>query len=289
MILASALISKFWQAITEKWGYIYGAKHEMWTAAKQAAYTARYSDDPKRKQSCLYGEKWIGHWVTDCSGLFAWAFEQLGGKIAHGSNSIWNSYGTSKGKLSKGKRTDGKPLLPGTAVLTGDDNGHGHIGLYVGDGKVIEAMGTSSGVVTSLITNKKWTYWEELKGVKYDEGTEPTPTPEPTPVKRPTLRKGSKGDAVRELQTMLIEKGYNCGSKGADGIFGNDTVAAVKAFQKASGLTTDGIVGQKTWEALDAAKPAPKVLYTVTIPQLSESEADELLTLYPGSTKTKEG
>lgn len=56
------------------------------------------------------------------------------------------------------------------------------------------------------------------------------------------LTKGSKGDLVRKLQRSLhlVE----------DGKFGVLTEKAVKAFQKANGLKADGIVGEKTWEAL---------------------------------------
>lgn len=64
------------------------------------------------------------------------------------------------------------------------------------------------------------------------------------------LTKGSSGSAVTKLQKRLIELGYNCGSCGADGDFGASTLAAVKAFQKANGLTVDGIAGAKTQSAL---------------------------------------
>ena len=57
-----------------------------------------------------------------------------------------------------------------------------------------------------------------------------------------TIRKGSKGDAVKTLQNKL--------NLLADGIFGNLTEEAVKEFQKANGLTADGIVGEKTWAKL---------------------------------------
>ena len=69
-------------------------------------------------------------------------------------------------------------------------------------------------------------------------------------VRLPRLEKGSKGDAVKALQILLIGYGYSCGKYGADGDFGADTLAAVKKFQKAMGLTADGIVGPKTWAAL---------------------------------------
>jgi len=127
------------------------------TAKKDDSYTA-----------AMYGAQWIGHWVTDCSGLFYWAFKELGGYMYHGSNTMWDKYCTSKGKLSKGKRTDGKELKPGTAVfvLKGTSN-RSHVGLYIGNGKVIEASGTKTGVITTEITNTKWCEWGELKGVDY--------------------------------------------------------------------------------------------------------------------------
>jgi len=63
------------------------------------------------------------------------------------------------------------------------------------------------------------------------------------------LKKGSRGAAVSELQTKLKEKGFYSGS--IDGIFGSGTENAVKAFQRASGLTADGIAGPKTIAALN--------------------------------------
>lgn len=61
---------------------------------------------------------------------------------------------------------------------------------------------------------------------------------------------GDRGNAVRSMQGALIAQGYNCGSYGADGICGAATVAAIKACQRANGLTADGICGVKTWGAL---------------------------------------
>ncbi len=66
----------------------------------------------------------------------------------------------------------------------------------------------------------------------------------------PTLRNGSKGVAVRGLQRRLREAGY--GPDEIDGRFGDQTEAAVRAFQEAAGLDVDGIVGPATWAALDA-------------------------------------
>lgn len=63
----------------------------------------------------------------------------------------------------------------------------------------------------------------------------------------PTLRTGSSGQAVAQLQQALIGAGAHIKS---DGSFGPATHAAVVAFQKGAGLAADGVVGPKTWKAL---------------------------------------
>ena len=280
MIRPDALIAKFQYAIDNHFGYIYGETHTMWTEEKQKQYEKDYADDPDRANSCKYGSQWIGHWVTDCSGLFSWAFSQLGRKIYHGSNTIYNKYCTSRGTLKNGLTSGSKPLLPGTAVFTGTVDKKPHIGLYVGSGWVIEAAGAKQGVIRSKVTNKKWTFWGELKGVDYDGG-------DPVPEDRPTLRKGDQGQYVTLLQTMLIDRGYSCGSWGADGDFGSATLQAVKAFQRDNGLDADGIVGAKTWAALDQ-NHAPAPTYTVTISGLTKDQVMELLKQYPTANVTEE-
>ena len=73
----------------------------------------------------------------------------------------------------------------------------------------------------------------------------------PNTPSRPTLKKGSKGEAVKALQIFLNLNGYQCGS--ADGIYGSKTETAVRAFQKAHPEcgTADGIVGVKTWRVIE--------------------------------------
>ena len=60
------------------------------------------------------------------------------------------------------------------------------------------------------------------------------------------VRSGSKGTQAKCVQMMLICRGFSCGSCGADGDFGSNSVAAVRSFQSALGLTVDGIVGKNT-------------------------------------------
>jgi N-acetylmuramoyl-L-alanine amidase-like protein/putative peptidoglycan binding protein len=63
---------------------------------------------------------------------------------------------------------------------------------------------------------------------------------------RPTLRRGARGELVRQIQVML--------AVGADGIFGPATEAALRQFQYDNGLLPDGIVGPQTWGALESKK-----------------------------------
>ena len=59
---------------------------------------------------------------------------------------------------------------------------------------------------------------------------------------------GSRGNEVKQIQEKLKRWGYYKGS--VDGIYGSQTLAAVKSFQKKNGLTVDGIAGEKTLNAM---------------------------------------
>ncbi len=64
----------------------------------------------------------------------------------------------------------------------------------------------------------------------------------------PTLRLGSRGVYVKYLQSKLTSKLYPLGA--IDGIFGANTLAAVRQFQQENNLAVDGIVGPATWQAI---------------------------------------
>ena len=167
MITAEELIGKFKYALENSWGYIYGTAGIKWTEARQKSTT----NDMAKK----YGAQWVGHYVADCSGLFTWAFKELGGSMYHGSDTMFRKYTTSSGALKDGRRTDGQELLPGTAVFVYKeaDGKYGHVGLYIGNGDVIEAANTQKGVIKSKVSDKKWEYWGVLKGMDFKE--EPLP------------------------------------------------------------------------------------------------------------------
>lgn len=76
-------------------------------------------------------------------------------------------------------------------------------------------------------------------------GNIPISTPD---IDHPTLRRGDRGDEVKQWQAFLNANDYRCGT--VDGIFGNNTEKAVKQYQAAHGLVADGIIGPKTWASL---------------------------------------
>lgn len=267
------LIAHCMRFLNEGWGYIYGASGQIWTQAQQDAKSK--TDEQIRK----YGQQWVGKHVIDCSGVWYLAMRELGSYMYHGSNTMWRDYTVNRGALKGGKRTDGNELKPATAIFTGNDkDGRNHVGIYIGNGKVLEAGGVQKGVILTSVTASKWTWWAEMKYVDYS-GT--GPSPEPT---YPTLRRGSTGEYVTLLQTKLIQMGYDCGATGADGKYGDKTVAAVKAFQRDACLTVDGVCGKNTWAALDSGKVT---FYTVTIQHVSKNVAERLITQYGGSMKAE--
>lgn len=83
--------------------------------------------------------------------------------------------------------------------------------------------------------------------------TTTTTTTAPTPVRAPTttLKSGDSGAEVKALQRALVFLGYKAGK--VDGSYGPTTTAAVTDFQRASGLTADGIFGPQTLKALTTA------------------------------------
>lgn len=199
MISASDLIGKFRYALENAWGYIWGTNGILWTQARQDALNK--TTDSNRANSRRYGSQWVGHYVADCSGLFVWAFREFGLEMSTVSTYIYTSYCSRKGKLTTELKNT---IRPGTAVFTGDSaNKHPHIGLFVGDNTVIEAKGAQYGVVTSKLTDKKWTWFGELKDVDYGD----IPIPEGYAVVTGTKVALRKDPSTQSSVIMRIDTG----------------------------------------------------------------------------------
>jgi len=89
---------------------------------------------------------------------------------------------------------------------------------------------------------------------------------------------GSSGEEVKKLQQALINAGYSVGSTGADGKYGSNTQAAVKAYQKANGLSVDGIAGNQTQSSLygSGTQQTQATTATTSTPAASTSTTQQL-------------
>lgn len=145
--------------LRDKWGYIWGTAGVMWTQARQNKVT------DERAQ--MYGDKWIGHMVTDCSGVMVYIWKKFGLDILHGSNSI-----AKRGYIGKLQRTP-EPGFAAFKYRPGDDDYY-HIGIVGADGATVyEAKGTIEGFTTSK--SSAWDYFAPFKDVDYTVESEVIP------------------------------------------------------------------------------------------------------------------
>lgn len=170
----------------------------------------------------------------DCSGLVCWALVECGAE-KKGFDKTANGLMTSMcDSVSKSQLRDGD-----LCFKVSDGKAH-HVGVYVG-GKIIEAKGRAYGVVSSSVSST-WNAFGRLN-IKWDD------EPQGYIFTR-NLKKGMKGEDVKELQKLLMKKGYTLAKYGADGSFGTETDRAVRRVQVDKKLKVDGIAGKNTITAL---------------------------------------
>ena len=197
----------------------------------------------------------------DCSGL-------IGACLNENGNPGFDT--TADGYRRKCAAIDRSQLQAGDLVFEYSNGKSGHVGIYIGGGKVIEARGRDYGVVETDLDKRKWKRYGRPDFMYTDGETKPVEPESGWTVSR-LLKKTSplmKGDDVENLQKALIGKGYSCGGTGADGEYGGNTESAVEKFQKAKGLQVDGIAGEDTVTALGgkwgAAADEPAAGWTVS-------------------------
>lgn len=149
------------EILPKKWGYIWGKAGVKWTKEMQDEMDK--TTERKYESARKYGRKWVGHYVADCSGLVKYLCKKLKISVPHGSNSMWRDSLFEKGDIH------GSQVPPGALVFklrNGDD--FYHVGIYVGNGMVVEAKGTQAGVVSSRLN--EWTHYGLIRGLGYSRG-----------------------------------------------------------------------------------------------------------------------
>lgn len=239
--------------------------------------------------------------VWDCNGMAEGIYELFSGecinsKARHNYAEWCNPKGS--GMIPVEHR------VPGAAVFWSDSTaGKIHHVAYLwkpvkegnpeGDWYIIEAKGVMYGVVKSKLYSRKPNFWG-LMTKYFDYSGEPTP--EPTPDPKPStlgdrdLRRGDKGEDVKELQADLMKLGYALPKYGADGDFGGETENAVREFQVTHNLTPDGVMHSDDFSvlfaALDGKAPEPPTP-TPVVQKVEITGGSVNVRSAPGTTDTR--
>lgn len=187
----------------------------------------------------------------DCSSLMVTVWQQAGVPVKTNGATYTGNMRPAFLKSGFSDVTSSINLATGAGLKRGDVllNIKSHTAMYIGNGQIVHASINELGKVTGGQTgdqtgkeicvrsyyNKPWDcvlrYTGETSGGVSDAAGDGI------------LRRGDKGNAVKDMQALLIAAGYSCGSCGADGSFGPDTEAALKKFQAAYSLEVDGKYG----------------------------------------------
>ena len=143
-------------------GYVYGSSGQVCSLKLRESCAAA---NPSQKENILgLCAKWDGKRVWDCSGIFRGAWQALWQYRSGGATTIYNAWCTGpKGTIET------MPDMPGVAVFRDKGGTKEHIGLYVGDGMVVDARGSSKGVlIGTVVSYSTWTHWAMLDDVDYE-------------------------------------------------------------------------------------------------------------------------
>ena len=192
----------------------------------------------------------------DCSGLTKKAAKLMGLDWYHGASTQWHrgfeaGSPARYGYWEKSGTIDAIPVDETVFLFHQDATATAkivmaHTGIYDGVARhVIQAGGYGGkGVHEGTLDKRRWSHWAKPFHTDDESASTDTDTVTASTESFPsTIRRGSKGDAVKRLQGLLNANGAELV---VDGDFGRLTEAAVKAYQSSKGLEADGVVGKIT-------------------------------------------
>ena len=159
-------------ALNEHWGYVWGTYGQVLTSGLLEAKLEQYPDAVGGYYDFIVAN-WLGKRTADCIGLikgYSW-LDDVTHETVYASNGMPDigadqmyEAAVEKGPIST------IPEIPGLAVWK-----PGHIGIYFGNGQVIEAAGTRIGVIQSSLYNGTFTHWLKIPYINYIEEEEEIP------------------------------------------------------------------------------------------------------------------
>ena len=162
------------EAHSSGWGYVWGTYGHVLTRSYYEAKLAQYPEGVGNYADFILAN-WLGKRTADCVGLvkgYCW-FDPEAQSIGYAANGMPDiateqmiEWCDEKGSIST------MPEIPGLLLWM-----DGHVGIYIGDGYAIEAMGTRYGVVKTQVAGRGWVKWGKIPCIEYIEETEET---EPT-------------------------------------------------------------------------------------------------------------
>lgn len=152
------------KAQSEGWGYVYGTYGTVLDEAMLQSKIKQYPNEVGGNEDFIR-QNWLGGRTVDCVGLikgYGW-YDAGTGAMEIGANNMpdvgadgmYNN-ATEKGPIST------MPETPGLAVWQS-----GHIGIYIGDGEVIQAAYTETGVIQTKLADGSWTHWLKIPYITY--------------------------------------------------------------------------------------------------------------------------
>lgn len=153
------------------WGYVYGTYGNVFDQAMFDFKLEQYPDEVGGHEDFIR-QNWLGRRTADCVGLikgYGWLDPETK-EVNYGTNGMPDigadamyEYASEKGTI------DTIPEIPGLAVWH-----EGHIGVYIGNGEVVQAANTEAGVIRNSLADTAWTHWLKVPYISYVEEQEET-------------------------------------------------------------------------------------------------------------------